>query len=113
MPVGMVRLSVRESGEDGDRDCAEVLPAAPGRTAYLISMFVAPEVRGTGAGEQLVTVVAAEAKSLGYQQLWLDVAKHNEAAARLYERAGFRWAEPASTSRREDRHCERSMVLDL
>jgi ribosomal protein S18 acetylase RimI-like enzyme len=109
MPVGMVRLSVREGGADCDR----VGPAAPGRTAYLISMFVAPEARGTGAGEQLVATVAAEAKRLGYQQLWLDVAKHNEAAARLYTRTGFRWAESDGASRHDDRHCELSMVLDL
>ena len=109
MPVGMVRLSVRDPGGD----CAQVLPAAPGRTAYLISMYVAPQVRGTGAGEQLVAAAALEAKRLGYQQLWLDVAKHNAAAARLYERVGFRWAEPPPGQAPDDRHCELSMVLGL
>ena len=109
MPVGMVRLSVRDAG----RAWAQVLPAAPGRTAYLISMYVAPQVRGTGAGEQLVAVAAAEAKRLGYRQLWLDVATHNTAAARLYERVGFRWAEPPPDQAPDDRHCELSMVLDL
>lgn len=109
MPVGMVRLSVREGGADCDR----VVPAAPGRTAYLISMYVAPQVRGTGAGEQLVAAAALEAKRLGYQQLWLDVAKHNAAAARLYERVGFRWAEPPPGQAPDDRHCELSMVFGL
>ena len=70
-------------------------------------------LRISGAGEQLVAAAALEAKRLGYQQLWLDVAKHNAAAARLYERVGFRWAEPPPGQAPDDRHCELSMVLGL
>ena len=74
----------------------------------------APEMAALAAErEQLVAAAALEAKRLGYQQLWLDVAKHNAAAARLYERVGFRWAEPPPGQAPDDRHCELSMVLGL
>jgi ribosomal protein S18 acetylase RimI-like enzyme len=72
--LGMVRVAPH----DGDT-----------AAAYLISLWVAPEVRGRGVGEALVREVVAWAQGRGLQRLALDVGVHNAAARRLYERHGF------------------------
>ena len=58
--------------------------------AYLISMWVAPSVRGRRIGEQLVAAVTRWARDAGFSRLKLDVADFNTAAIALYERLGFR-----------------------
>lgn len=58
-------------------------------TAWLISMWVAPEVRGRGVGDRLVREVLEVAAKAGYAQVCLDVADHNDTAIALYERHGF------------------------
>lgn len=58
-------------------------------SAYLISMWVAPEVRGRGAGGQLVESVLDWATEVGFERVILDVGDHNSAAIRLYEKHGF------------------------
>ena len=72
--VGMVRGAT--DGSDTD--------------AYLISMWVAPEIRGRGVGEKRVTAVVEWARDSGFSRLLLDVADHNSAAIALYQRTGFR-----------------------
>jgi ribosomal protein S18 acetylase RimI-like enzyme len=57
--------------------------------AYLISMWVAPEVRRKGIGVQLVDAVVEWARGSGFSQLMLDVAELNHGAIALYSRAGF------------------------
>jgi len=69
---------VRGAPHDGD-------PAA----AYLISLWVAPEARGSGVGAALVEAVVAWARGSGLRRLVLDVGEHNPPARRLYERHGF------------------------
>jgi len=58
-------------------------------TAWLISMWVAPEVRRLGVGGCLVDAVIAWARSSRVNRLLLDVADTNPAAIALYERKGF------------------------
>src|SRR4051794_21376313 len=67
-----------------------VLDADDAGLAHLFAMWVAPEARGTGAGSALVTAVAEWAVAHGARTLRTAVAVGNDAAARLYERAGFR-----------------------
>lgn len=55
----------------------------------LISMWVAPEARGTGAARELVDAVAEWARGVGAVGVRLSVRRANERAIRLYRRAGF------------------------
>lgn len=64
-------------------------------TAWLISMWVAPEVRGQGVGEALIDAVVRWARSSGARRLLLDVGDHNQPAIALYARKGF---EPNGTT---------------
>src|SRR5437868_3226980 len=58
-------------------------------TAWLISMWVAPEARRHGVGGALVDAVIDWARSNGVQRLLLDVADHNAPAIALYAAKGF------------------------
>ncbi|WP_406234572.1 GNAT family N-acetyltransferase [Nocardia sp. NBC_01009] len=57
--------------------------------AHLISMWVAPEARGTGVSGLLMRAVIAWAAEAGYRAVWLEVSDGNTAAERLYLRHGF------------------------
>ena len=72
--VGMVRFAVDE--QDGN-------------VAWLISMWVAPEVRGLGLGSSLIDRLIDYAKLMRVQRIRLDVADGNASAIALYERKGF------------------------
>jgi ribosomal protein S18 acetylase RimI-like enzyme len=56
---------------------------------HLISMWVAPEARGTGAGDALVQQVVSFAATQGAAVVRLHVVKGNAPAIGLYERNGF------------------------
>lgn len=57
--------------------------------AGLYGMWVAPEARRQGIGLSLAQAVAEWARSLGFDQLVLDVADNNGPAIKLYKKAGF------------------------
>jgi RimJ/RimL family protein N-acetyltransferase len=57
--------------------------------AVLISMWVAPAVRGQGIGRALVEAVVDWATAAGKQQVNLLVIEGNRAAIALYEKCGF------------------------
>jgi len=59
-------------------------------TAVLISMWVDPVARGTGAGDALIAAALAWAAGQACHRLELTVLEANAAARRLYERNGFR-----------------------
>lgn len=52
-------------------------------------MWVAPEERGSGVGQQLITAVVAFARTAACDRVELWVTRGNAAAHRLYERSGF------------------------
>jgi ribosomal protein S18 acetylase RimI-like enzyme len=58
-------------------------------TAYLLSMWVAPEVRRRGIAAALVDSVIDWATANGFSRLLLDVAEGNLAAIALYTKKGF------------------------
>lgn len=63
---------------------------APFQGTYeLISMWVAPEVRGRGVGDALVEEILRWAREQGASELRLDVKEHNLSAIALYVRHGF------------------------
>ncbi len=55
----------------------------------LISMWVAPEARGSGVGDDLVRAVVDWAESESVERAVLMVRRGNRHAVTLYERAGF------------------------
>jgi ribosomal protein S18 acetylase RimI-like enzyme len=64
-------------------------PDAPEDAVTLVAMYVAPEARGRGVGEQLIQRVFDEAVRRGLRRVLLEVTSSNEAAYRLYSRMGF------------------------
>ncbi|MCB9744615.1 MAG: GNAT family N-acetyltransferase [Alphaproteobacteria bacterium] len=63
-------------------------PEDPHR-AWLISMWVAPVARGSGASDRLVRAVIEHARRSGREALLLDVGDHAPRAIALYARHGF------------------------
>ncbi|MBW1603154.1 GNAT family N-acetyltransferase [Streptomyces sp. JJ66] len=61
----------------------------PGERAELVSMWVAPQGRGSGAADALVGAALARAAELGARYVGLWVAEGNARAERLYARHGF------------------------
>jgi GNAT superfamily N-acetyltransferase len=77
----------------------------PGRTAYLPSMFLAPQERGSGTGASLVKHVHETLDARGIDLTLLHYATLNPLSAPFWHRMGYRplwstWeARPASTLR--------------
>ncbi len=57
---------------------------------HLYQMWVAPECRGRGVAQRLLDTALAWTRERGARFVELDVTLGNSAAARLYQRAGFR-----------------------
>lgn len=55
----------------------------------LVAMFVVPNSRGRGIGEQLVRAVVEQARVEGARQVRLHVVETNSGGERLYARSGF------------------------
>ncbi len=97
--VGMVR-GIRYEGKPG--------------AAILLSMWVAPAVRGKGVGEALIDAVVDWARSEGFVHLLLDVADENAPAVALYARKGFKPTGETSTLPPPREHIrEHQRTLDL
>ena len=60
--------------------------------AFLLSLWVEPDLRGQGAARTLVAAVRDDARASGFRELVLHVAEENAAARALYDRFGFREA---------------------
>ena len=60
-----------------------------GRDGFVDEMYIVPEHRGKGFGAKVLADVGAAARLLGVKALHLEVARDNERAQRLYQRAGF------------------------
>lgn len=93
-PVGMVSSTAPANGD-----------------VELLSMWVAPEVRGKGVGDALVRWVRDRATGVGAARVLLDVRAANGRAIALYERHGFR--DIGSASAPGDPHPERRMAVVL
>lgn len=80
---------------DGERLVGKlVLEALPydclAHTRWLHAFYVHPDVRGKGAGEELLRAALARARHDGVRRVALWVSDGNPPARRLYERLGFR-----------------------
>src|SRR5215208_1943363 len=58
-------------------------------TVFLVAMWVAPDLRGTGAARDLVRHVVEWAREHRAARVCLSVEPGNDRAARLYEKCGF------------------------
>jgi GNAT superfamily N-acetyltransferase len=58
-------------------------------SVYLVGMWVAPDLRGSGVARQLVERVVAWARGRGCSRVVLSVEGNNSRAARFYEKCGF------------------------
>jgi GNAT superfamily N-acetyltransferase len=82
------RFIVEVDGEPAGMCAIGYFPGAGGR-ASLISMWVAPQARGTGAGAALVEAAEQWTRAAGHGELLLGVVEDNLPAKRLYESLGY------------------------
>ena len=82
---------------------------------HLISMWVSPQVRGSGVADGLVAAVTAHARAAGVSTVTLWVAARNDRARGFYERMGFRPTGVRQTYQRDDAPDldEEELTLDL
>ena len=77
--------------EDGSSALAGFLVARHSPPEWeLENIVVAPEVRRTGAGRQLMNTLLVQARQTNSDAILLEVRESNTAARRLYEKLGFR-----------------------
>jgi ribosomal protein S18 acetylase RimI-like enzyme len=79
-PVGLVTVIYRPNGDGTD---------SPPEWE-LVSMWVSPDARGSGAADLLVSAIADVVRGESGQQVTLWVADGNDRARAFYLRAGFR-----------------------
>ena len=79
---------------------------------HVITMWVAPEVRRTGVGRQLVVAILAWCRQVGADEITLWVNESNQAAISLYEQHGFVLSDIAQPLPSDDRITERLMILE-
>ncbi|WP_431951665.1 GNAT family N-acetyltransferase [Nocardia lijiangensis] len=94
-----------------DHDLGTIGAVAENGAAHLISMWVAPEARGTGVADLLVRAVVDWATATGHCGINLEVSDGNTAAERLYHRHGFRRTGMAGAISPEDPRLEFEMRL--
>ncbi|MFC3193578.1 GNAT family N-acetyltransferase [Marinicella sediminis] len=61
----------------------------PGTTAELRKMYLAPDLRGLGVGEQLIRKCIKGAADCGYEGIYLETVPAMKAAQKLYQKHGF------------------------
>ncbi|WP_108257704.1 GNAT family N-acetyltransferase [Mangrovicoccus ximenensis] len=66
-----------------------ILCMGEGEEARLRFFYVAPEARGHGVGRMLLRQLIDHARDQGFEQVILSTHAEQEAACRLYARAGF------------------------
>ncbi len=80
-------VAVEDGNDVGMVRCAHDAERAD--VAWLISMWVAPEVRRRGIGGALVDIVIGRTRAKGVSRLLLDVTDTNVPAIALYAAKGF------------------------
>jgi len=72
----------------------DIPPEAHSDEFYIDTVCVHPDFRGQGIGTLLLDHAEKVAQNVGFEKLTLNVEEEKEAAIRLYERIGYRVAEP-------------------
>lgn len=66
-----------------------ILAQFPGEDAEILTIAVHPSARKRGIGQALLSALITHARGSGVRSLFLEVAADNDAALRLYHKAGF------------------------
>jgi ribosomal protein S18 acetylase RimI-like enzyme len=113
-PVGLAAGFAEPSGDQAADGQAGQPGAGPGRGWHLVSMWVSPQARGSGAAEQLVQAVCAAARADGATRIRLWVTDANPRAQAFYQRLGFcRTGARGVVRPEEPDHWEEERELDL
>jgi ribosomal protein S18 acetylase RimI-like enzyme len=72
-------------------------------------MWLAPEVRGRGAGRRLLVALEEEARRLGYRVLRLDTRSELVEAVALYRSSGYRDIAPYNANPDADTWFEKAL----
>lgn len=71
----------------------------PTNTCELVKMYLKPQTRGLGYGQQLINKCIESAISLGYNQIYLETMPELINAVKVYEKSGFEYLkEPLGNS---------------
>ena len=89
-PRGRLLLALENGAPAG---CVAMRPLTSD-TCEMKRLYVRPEYRAASLGRQLAERVIAEARSIGYQRMYLDTLPTMSGAQRLYERLGFKEIPP-------------------
>jgi GNAT superfamily N-acetyltransferase len=82
-------------------------------SVFLVAMWLAPHLRGTGVARELVERVVGWARERGAARVALSVEPGNDRAARLYEKCGFAATADPPPFPYEPRADNRFYVLEL
>jgi ribosomal protein S18 acetylase RimI-like enzyme len=107
-----VTLLLQDAGRQGVGIVAGQPDPIDPQIVHLMSMWVHPEVRGSGGADALVAALVEWAEARGATHICLDVIKSNVRATRFYERHGFR-PSGAETAREDDARIEVRMQLTI
>lgn len=94
--------------DDAGRAVAYLVALAGVGETHLLNLSVQPQMQRRGYGRMMLERLAAQARARGDRALWLEVRAGNEAARRLYRKAGMvevglrRGYYPAAGHARED-----------
>lgn len=67
------------------------LPGAASEVCELQKMYMLPQTRGLGLGQQLIERCVEDAKKLAYTQCYLETLPNMVAAQKLYQKMGFQY----------------------
>jgi ribosomal protein S18 acetylase RimI-like enzyme len=87
-------LLLATSRQEEPLGCVALRPLAFAGKCEMKRLYVSPASRGTGLGKALMASVIAEARRIGYDEMWLDTLPSMLAAQRMYREAGFEPMEP-------------------
>ena len=83
------------------------------QSGHIYQMWISPEARGLGIGQQLLTHIISWAKNEHVKQLSLAVTTTNIAALKLYQSLGFHEEGDLSELRVNSKLQTHSMILDI
>lgn len=82
-------LLIARNAQGGPIGCVALRPIEPEGACEMKRLYVVPDGRGLGLGGKLVTMLLAEARRIGYREIWLDTLPSMTGAISLYGKLGF------------------------